>query len=415
MEFKIKTLTPVWTGDVERNSTKLRETSIIGSLRWWFEAVVRGLGGYACDSVSNGCEYKDNTNSICPVCELFGTTGWAKRFRFEVNQSFREIHKDNLVIKGNKRNWYYPGGLLSCDGEFNKIRQTLSFEKDVSAIFRVLFAFISKWGMVGGKTAIGYGVVRFEEKDKTKISLTGNELDEFLNFVKKQTEKSAENAPKLSEMFFAKFKIADEYVDDVIRKIEDNVNVKNDEKQFPKSVFKCNGTENDVDNVEVFLQNLKNYYGFLPTSALVRRELRKKIGEKWSRNHKLRHFLMGNVQMRRNLQELGPTRFSAIQISHIYRDEKEWELRIWGWVPRDIQSKYGVNRIYVMNFIVQTLNDKSFWDNVFKKFCFLEKLGEDKIIVEYPDTNWNFIDFGGLNKDEIEEVFKKILLGDENE
>lgn len=46
---KIKPLTPLWTGDAERKSGTLRETGIIGSLRWWYEALIRGLGGTACD------------------------------------------------------------------------------------------------------------------------------------------------------------------------------------------------------------------------------------------------------------------------------------------------------------------------------------------------------------------------------
>jgi CRISPR-associated protein Cmr1 len=53
MLIKIRTLTPIWTGDVNGKCAKLRETSIIGSLRWWFEAIVRGFGGYACDPNSN--------------------------------------------------------------------------------------------------------------------------------------------------------------------------------------------------------------------------------------------------------------------------------------------------------------------------------------------------------------------------
>ncbi|NPA40530.1 MAG: type III-B CRISPR module RAMP protein Cmr1, partial [Thermodesulfobacteria bacterium] len=57
MEFKIKTLTPIWTGGINRTCDKLRETSILGSLRWWFEAIVRGLGGYVCDPTSeNKCQ-----------------------------------------------------------------------------------------------------------------------------------------------------------------------------------------------------------------------------------------------------------------------------------------------------------------------------------------------------------------------
>jgi hypothetical protein len=45
----IKPLTPIWTGDAQRKGDTLRETGIIGSLRWWYEALIRGLGGSACD------------------------------------------------------------------------------------------------------------------------------------------------------------------------------------------------------------------------------------------------------------------------------------------------------------------------------------------------------------------------------
>lgn len=45
MEIKIKTLTPIWTGGFEPGKMdRIHETGIIGSLRWWYEAIVRGLG-----------------------------------------------------------------------------------------------------------------------------------------------------------------------------------------------------------------------------------------------------------------------------------------------------------------------------------------------------------------------------------
>lgn len=76
-------------------------------MRWWFEAIVRGLGGYACDPTSGRkgekCKYNDNINNICAACELFGTTGWSKRFKFEIKQSFREMYEGNLVISGSSR------------------------------------------------------------------------------------------------------------------------------------------------------------------------------------------------------------------------------------------------------------------------------------------------------------------------
>ncbi len=102
MEVRVRTLTPIWTGDVDRKCSKIKETGIIGSLRWWYEALVRGLGGYACDPTSERrCELDQKrfqkairegksiqealNEQICPACQLFGCTGWSKRFRLEVS------------------------------------------------------------------------------------------------------------------------------------------------------------------------------------------------------------------------------------------------------------------------------------------------------------------------------------------
>ena len=58
MFIEIKTLTPIWTGGVKGSCDILRETGIIGSMRWWYEAIVRGLGGDACDPTGHVCSYK---------------------------------------------------------------------------------------------------------------------------------------------------------------------------------------------------------------------------------------------------------------------------------------------------------------------------------------------------------------------
>ena len=87
MEIRLRTLTPIWTGGVGRTSDRLHESGLIGSLRWWYEAVVRGLGGYACDPTGDDrCTYDADKglSSICHACQLFGCTGWARKFRLRV-------------------------------------------------------------------------------------------------------------------------------------------------------------------------------------------------------------------------------------------------------------------------------------------------------------------------------------------
>jgi CRISPR-associated protein Cmr1 len=81
LTIRLKTLTPLWTGGVDQQCDRLHETGLLGSLRWWYEALVRGLGGSACDPTDNS-PCRDDGH--CAACELFGCTGWSRRFRLRV-------------------------------------------------------------------------------------------------------------------------------------------------------------------------------------------------------------------------------------------------------------------------------------------------------------------------------------------
>ena len=41
LNITLKTLTPLWTGGVNGKVDRIHETGIIGSLRWWYEAIMR--------------------------------------------------------------------------------------------------------------------------------------------------------------------------------------------------------------------------------------------------------------------------------------------------------------------------------------------------------------------------------------
>ena len=84
MEIKLKTLTPLWTGGVDGTCDRLHETGIIGSLRWWYEAIVRGLGGWACDPTDEGARCPDRQGRRCVACELFGCTSWQRKFKLRI-------------------------------------------------------------------------------------------------------------------------------------------------------------------------------------------------------------------------------------------------------------------------------------------------------------------------------------------
>ena len=82
--YRLKALTDLWTGDRSGNPSRLITTGLLGSIRWWFEVLVRGLGGSACDPSNAQARCPDRQGRRCVVCELFGCTGWARKFRFDV-------------------------------------------------------------------------------------------------------------------------------------------------------------------------------------------------------------------------------------------------------------------------------------------------------------------------------------------
>lgn len=147
----IKTLTPIWTGGVGGRCDRLHETGIIGSLRWWYEAIVRGLGGYACDPTDDRrrCELsgKEKTDAerrenLCPACYLFGCGGWRRKFKLELradkNGNIGDIITGPLDEIG-KKIWMRFVIL-------NKI-----YPEEYTLLVKTIES-ISKYGSVGGKT-----------------------------------------------------------------------------------------------------------------------------------------------------------------------------------------------------------------------------------------------------------------------
>jgi CRISPR-associated protein Cmr1 len=82
LRLKVRALTPIWTGDIDRNSRVCRETGLLGSMRCWYEGLVRKHGLRACvPAPGEGC----TGARPCEACRLFGTTDRARRFRMDVS------------------------------------------------------------------------------------------------------------------------------------------------------------------------------------------------------------------------------------------------------------------------------------------------------------------------------------------
>ena len=143
MEITLKALTPLWTGGVDRKSDQTHETGVIGSLRWWYEALVRGLDGSACDPAEKDerCTYRPdakNQNKICVACQLFGCTGWARKFRFEVRD------EGGRVVRKPIQN----GQVV-----FRFVPLKPLHPEEITLLWRTI-QLIASYGAIGGKTVL---------------------------------------------------------------------------------------------------------------------------------------------------------------------------------------------------------------------------------------------------------------------
>jgi len=142
--YQLKALTDLWTGSVtlEEKNGQIKEktapdrlitTGLLGSIRWWFEVLVRGLGGSACDPTDTKCEGQNH----CVVCELFGCTGWARKFRFDVLNANGNTKTDQ--IKQNQ----------TFSLRFTPLRPIRDEEW---ALLEATLRLIAEYGAIGGKT-----------------------------------------------------------------------------------------------------------------------------------------------------------------------------------------------------------------------------------------------------------------------
>ncbi|HLI82693.1 MAG TPA: type III-B CRISPR module RAMP protein Cmr1, partial [Bryobacteraceae bacterium] len=164
-DIQCEPLTPVWTGDASSQGGRTRETGLIGSLRWWYEAILRGCGFYACDPSSGTCVYEDDRRlaGICLACQLFGCTGYSRRFRLEVEGGggAGELLPIRLKNPGvaNHRGWRVPKFLTKPF--ILKILPLYPKSMDTEGLSLTL-GLIERFGAFGAKTSHGQGAVRFE-------------------------------------------------------------------------------------------------------------------------------------------------------------------------------------------------------------------------------------------------------------
>lgn len=187
MQLKIETLTPLWTGGVEAGNVdrikvdRIHETGILGSLRWWYEAIVRGMGRKACDPSTGKCKFDLDSyrrssvaderqrlrdSGLCDVCQVFGATGWRRRFRLTIadktnpdTSSPKRISADrpSNPKTDKKPTWWFHD--YPRVGNLSIQIQSLTPEFP-AAVIAGLIQFIADWAAIGARPQMGFGVIK---------------------------------------------------------------------------------------------------------------------------------------------------------------------------------------------------------------------------------------------------------------
>lgn len=291
LEIKLKTVTPLWTGGADGQADRLHMTGLMGSLRWWYEVLVRGLGGWACDPSKHGCQYdpKEPHSGLCDVCKVFGATGWSRRFRLIINDetqlrpnlSYGRVFTAsrsyiNRFGKTITPKWYLNGPPLSGYINIQIIATDKQFPVEVIAD---LLQFLANWASIGAKPQVGLGVMTIIPPRKVQFLTTY-----LADHITPKSDK--DGSPSLKRMFFCGM---------------------NSEKRF---------SPNEAFNLKYDLRRL------------------------FHSDQNLRHYIMGTVKNERQ--------GAKIRITNPY--DNDTSLRVWGWIPEEV-SKFETSRERVIELI----------------------------------------------------------------
>lgn len=364
MKIKLRTLTPIWTGDIDSKSNLLQSTGILGSLRWWIEIILRGVDKFACDPIGdNRCPInirKDNQeiSQYCPACLIFGATGMRRIFRLYMSGGEKIFDGSTINIKPKNRNrgWYLGSGLT---GMINlDIIPLDNIFKENLILTPLIIA--SKWGGLGAKTQHGYDVVEFENYpeiniDDFKESLESVLKKERLEALKIEQRIGNDNSvPNIKEMFFAKVQfdaVNNNWWTEVdgIRQALNPIDRRgrlDEEKQIQNTRIL---TEWFNSGSVPITPAIKNWLKFGAEKTTTNGKKLQVSPYKEVSNKEISQWLLGSSD------ETNKTA-SKITISCAYPiKDNLWEFRIWGWIPKN-NLPNGFGRDNFLNALKTSLN-----------------------------------------------------------
>ncbi len=320
MKIAIQTRTPLWTGSLDRTMTRIHEAGILGSLRWWYEAIVRGLGGYACDPGEHTCSFdaekyhrsqateerqRLRDAGLCDACQVFGATGWKRRFRLEVTEDrtapvWQPRNKTiNIRPPGRKRGWYL------LPGRAGRLTLKIEGEEKAVAMLAALLLWLEKYGAIGARPQLGYGAFSLPEREAIREAAQKWEWQVLEN---SPPDKDRKDQPDLRHFLFFHYAFA---------------------PSLPGWWTQVPG----MGRAGAQIQPLVSQWQTAPTTPALKNEWR---FNQWPQNSTQAE-IFGTLHPER--------RRGRISATWAYSDNKQWTIHGWAWMPQKnhlAQQLYGI-------------------------------------------------------------------------
>jgi len=224
VKVEFETITPLWTGDAWMENLGIRPSSLIGSLRFWFEVICyfggickkeefdKDKGRFEKDIKNDeikkklldfGTDFNSQVQALrslnVPIpAILFGTTGWRSLVEIKGIQPLEDYYFGNKLnlpgkfcINKNNPNQIQEGN--NCPQRSNNTYSVFYFkipyfwgkflvifevEQDIkNTIFLPLLTFMDKYGYWGGGWNIGYGRLKVVNVNENNIDWRKEEFD----------------------------------------------------------------------------------------------------------------------------------------------------------------------------------------------------------------------------------------------
>lgn len=190
-QFKLRTLTPLWFGNLDHDGCAPRESGLLGSLRFWYEGLLRSYGIDPCNPTGDNRD-RCPRPEYCDACQLFGATGHARRFRLEIEGLYPTELFFTVSPAMEKAYGIFLRKIFTrkeTAGEGKKDKETFKFpvkpvwssrpftitlyarhrdQESTLAKMAFLLQEASQKGGIGAKTQYGFGQVKLELDERVQ-------------------------------------------------------------------------------------------------------------------------------------------------------------------------------------------------------------------------------------------------------